>query len=455
MNIPTKLFQNDFPPEEFAARRAKLFDVVGREASALLQGAGPVRRSESFRQTNEFYYLCGVEVAQAYLLLDGRSRTSTLFLPHRDERRERSEGPGLSAEGASQMKTLTGVNAVCGFEELEKRLRGIATIYTPHSPAEGRARYRDDALYSEKCIAADPWEARPRREQRFIYRLLAMYPGITVRDLSPLLDGLRVVKSPLELAVMRRAGRLTALGLTEAMRGTRPGLFEYQLGAAAQYVFMVNGASGDGYRAIIGSGANAWFAHYYRNNCELRDGDLVLFDYAPDFGNYTSDIGRMWPVNGTYNAWQRELYGFMTRYHKAVLQHIRPGVLPAQVHEEAAAEMKPVVEATAFSKPAFAEAARKTLTFTGHLSHLVGMAVHDVGTYYDRPLQPGTVFAVDPQLWVPEEQLYIRVEDTVVVTQTGVEVLTTPAPLELDDIEATVGKGGILQSCPPMDAQSR
>jgi Xaa-Pro aminopeptidase len=89
-------------PKEFAARRARLYDLIGREACALLQGAGPVRRSESFRQTNEFYYLCSVEVAQAYLLLDGRSRTSTLFLPHRDERRKRSEGPGLSTEDASE-----------------------------------------------------------------------------------------------------------------------------------------------------------------------------------------------------------------------------------------------------------------------------------------------------------------------------------------------------------------
>jgi Xaa-Pro aminopeptidase len=443
------LYQTDFPAGEFAARWQKLFDKIGGDACALVQGAGPARRSEPFRQTNEFYYLCGVEVQQCYLLLDGRNRTSTLFVPHRDERRERSEGPGLAAEDASELKALTGVNEVCGPEELDKRLRGISTLYTPHSPAEGRAQYRDDVISSEKCIAADPWAARPGREQRFIYLLQARYPGIVVRDLSPHLDSLRIIKSPREIAVLRRAGQLTALAATEAMRCTRPGIYEFQLGAAAQYIYQVNGSMAESYRAIIGAGANAWYAHYHRNNAALAATDLVLFDYAPDYHYYTSDIGRMWPVNGKYNAWQRELYGFMTRYLKAILKHIRPGVLPAQILEEAAMEMKPILEATQFSKPAFEKAARDTLTFKGHLSHPVGMAVHDVGQYFERPLEPGLVISLDPQMWVPGEKLYVRVEDTVAVTATGVEVLTAAAPLELDQIETTVGTGGMLQRFPP------
>jgi Xaa-Pro aminopeptidase len=159
-------------------------------------------------------------------------------------------------------------------------------------------------------------------------------------------------------------------------------------------------------------------------------------DAAPECAHYTSDIGRMWPVNGTYAPWQRELYGYIVEYHKVLLSSIRPGVTPDQVMDEAAGNMRGVWEGWKFSKEPYREGTRRTLEFRGHLSHPVGMAVHDDGGYYHRPLLPGTVFAVDPQMWIPEERLYIRVEDTIVVTEDGIENLTSGAPLELDDVEA-------------------
>jgi Xaa-Pro aminopeptidase len=153
----------------------------------------------------------------------------------------------------------------------------------------------------------------------------------------------------------------------------------------------------------------------------------------------------MWPVNGTYSPLQRLLYGFMVEYHKQLLSRIRPGAEPAAILEESAAEMRSRIEATEFPEPIYREAALRTLDFPGHLSHTVGMAVHDVGTYMNAPLVPGTIFAVDPQMWVPEVKMYVRVEDTVVVTNDGVEVLTAAAPLELDDVEATMREDGLWQ----------
>jgi len=441
------LYQSDFPPAEFASRRAVLFDRIGPDACALVQGAGPSGRSELFRQSNEFYYLCGIESPQAYLLLDGRTRTTTLFLRHRDERQERSEGPTLSAEDAADVIELSGVDAVRPSEEIESCLKS-PVLYTPHSPAEGRATYRDEALHAQKLIAEDAWQAHTSREQRFISLLRKRYPGIEIRDVSPLLDEMRLYKSPAEIAVLRRAGRLTALAACEAMRCTRPGMFEYQLGAKAEYICRMNGAGGEGYRAIIASGDNIWFPHYGRNKSVLQEGDVVLFDWAPDFGYYTSDIGRTWPVAGRFTAQQRELYGFITRYHKELLRRLRPGVLPQQILDETALEMKAVIEATAFSKPIYEQAARRALEYKGHLSHPVGMAVHDVGKYWERPLQHGLVIAIDPQMWIPEEKLYVRVEDTVAVTKTGIENLTAMAPIELDAIEALVGNrsGSVTES---------
>nr|CAA9251713.1 hypothetical protein AVDCRST_MAG63-1961 [uncultured Armatimonadetes bacterium] len=446
-----RVLSEAFPAEEFAARRARVLDRIGAGAQALVQGAGPVRGFEVFRQTNECFYLCGIEVPQAYLLLDGGARTTTLFLPHRDPHAG-SEGDVLSAEDADEIRTQTGIDAVFGLEELGGRLRDdAAAVYTPHSPAEGRLASRDELLRSAKAVAADPWDAAPGREERLAERLRERRPGVEVRDLTPILDEMRITKSPREIEVMRRAGRLCALAVAEAMRSTRAGLFEYQVGAVADYLYSVNGARGYAYRPIIACGENIWYSHYFRNDSPLRDGELVLMDVAPDVHNYTSDIGRMWPVSGRYSPLQRELYGLVVEYHKALLRRIRPGALPGQVLAEAADDMRPVIERTPFSKPIYEQAARRLLDFKGHLSHPVGMAVHDVGNYLDRPMEPGLVFALDPQMWVPEERLYIRVEDTVAVTETGVEVLTNAAPLELDAVEAVMREDGLLQKLPPLE----
>jgi len=240
--------------------------------------------------------------------------------------------------------------------------------------------------------------------------------------------------------------------MMEAIRSTRPGLFEYHLDAAARYVYLVNGSRLEAYRSITASGTeNIWNAHYYRNMSELKDGDLVLMDYAPDYRYYVSDIGRMWPVSGKYSPWQRELLGFVLEYRNVILKRIRPGVTAAQIMEEAKAAMEPVFARTRFSKPVYEQAARRLVnTGGGVFSHPVGMTVHDDGPYIGAPLNPGQVFAVDPQLRVPEENLYIRYEDTVVVTADGVENFTNFLPSELEDIENLMKQEGIVQKLPPL-----
>jgi len=443
----TTLIARDFAPEELRARRKNVLERIGPDASALVQGAGPVRGFKPFRQTNEFYWLTGVETAQAYLWLDGRRGATTLFLPPRDERLERSDGPSLSAEDAGEARAATGVDEVRPLDLLERELRGTSSLFLPHSPAEGRAASRDVLVRAQKTAERDQWHSEQPREQALLDRLRW---GRKLRDLSPILDELRLIKSPRELELLRRAGALSAVAVREAMRSTRPGLREHHLEAVARYLFRLNGATGEGYCAIVASGSHIWHPHYFRNDDELRDGDLVLMDYAPDFRYYTSDIGRMWPVNGRYDAVQRELYEFMVRYHRALLARIRPGRLAAEILAETAKEMAGVIAATRFSKAIYEQAARRALEYAGHLSHPVGMAVHDVGDYRGRPLEPGMVFAVDPQMWVPEEKRYVRVEDTVAVTAEGVEVLTAAAPLDVDAVEAEIGVGGMVQAFPPL-----
>jgi Xaa-Pro aminopeptidase len=455
-------YQEDFPPDEFKARWAKVFDRIGADAVAVVQGAGLATGYNLPRQSNTFYYLSGIETPHAYLRLDGRTRTTTLYLPPRNERLERAEGRVYSADDAEVVARLVGVDAVKSTASMGERWPidegRAAAIYAEFAPAEGYAESRGELLQAQAAIAADPWDGRTSRESRFRELLLTRHPRVELRNLTPVLDAIRAVKSPREIALIRRASQIAGLGLMEAMRSTEAGVWEYQLDAAARYVFILNGARLDAYRPITASGTeNINNMHYYRSSRQLRDGDLVLMDYAPDYRYYVSDIGRVWPVSGKYLPWQRELLQFVLEYHKVVLSKVRPGVAPAQILAEAKQAMQPVFARTTFSKPIYGAAARRLVdTGGGALSHMVGMAVHDVGSYRDG-LQPGHVFSIDPQLRVPEENLYLRYEDTIVVTETGMENFTHFLPMELDAIEALVREQGIVQKMPagPSDAQLR
>lgn len=436
-------FQSWFDAAEFIARHEKVYDALGPAAVAVVQGGGPVSGFETFRQTNDFFYLTGVEVPQAYLLLDGRNRRSQLYLPHGDERMASIEGKEPCAEDREELIRRTGCSDVRALEFLEEDLQGVRMLYTPQAPAEGALACQDTLRHQAKLNARDPWVNHQSRESFFSAKLQERVPGVEIGDLSPVLFGLRAYKSPAEIKVMRYSGKLSAMGVIEAMKQTRAGMYEYQLGAIADKIFIENGARGPGYRPIIATGHNIWMMHYYRNNCMLKEGEWVLMDYAPDLCNYTNDIGRMWPVNGTYSREQRELYGVVVKYHQTLLEVIRPGYLPAVMLKEAAQKMEEYLRKNPFSKPVYERAARRMIASDKAFTHHVGLSVHDGSSYTDKdtPFKPGLVFALDPQLWVPEEELYVRVEDTVVITNEGVESLTSLAPHELDEVEALVGKG--------------
>ncbi len=176
-------------------------------------------------------------------------------------------------------------------------------------------------------------------------------------DLCPILDEMRAIKSEKEIALLRRAGKLCARGIIDAMRSTKPGVMEYHLEAVMRYHYLAGGARDAAYKAIVAGGKNGWHAHYNANASVLEDGDLVLVDSAPDFQYYTSDIGRMWPVNGTYTNGQRELYGFIVEYHKVLLSIIKPGLTSVEITTKAAQIMTDRFDEFSFSKDSYKQAA--------------------------------------------------------------------------------------------------
>ena len=458
-------FRQDFPTEEFAARRARVFDSIGSSSLALIQGAPSPPGYTRFRQSNEFYYLCGIEVPHAYLLLDGAAKRTLLYLPHRNAGRERGEGKLLSAEDADEVKKLSGVDDVFGIDLLPEHLaryaRGtsVRTLFTPFSPAEGTAMSRDLAVRVIGDYAADPFDGRASREGEFIQLIRVRFPQFTVNDLTPTIDQLRLIKSPREITMIEKATRLSGLALMEAMRSTVPDIYEYELDAVAKYVFYRDGAQGDAYFSLIASGQNAFWPHYNAGQRKMLDGDFLLMDYAPDVGYYMADVTRMWPVNGKFSPWQRELYGFYLTCYRAILHHIRPGFTAQVIKQEAVGDMESALATTKFSKPEYERAAREFVSSYKQsatnprttLGHWVGMATHDVGTD-SGPLRAGMVFTIEPALVVPEEKVYVRLEDMIVITETGARIISDFVPMDIAGIEKVMQEEGMLQKYPRMKA---
>jgi Xaa-Pro aminopeptidase len=288
----------------------------------------------------------------------------------------------------------------------------------------------------------DPWDGRDSREATFIAKLKQAAPQSEVKNLDPIVNNLRAVKSPREIAVIREATRIAGLGIIEAMRDAKPGMHEYELQADAEFVFKKNGALGGSYFALIAAGQNTYYTHYNRNTGVLEDGDLVQFDYAPDFKYYQSDVTRVFPANGVFTPRQREAYGIYLKLYQAVMTSIQVHMTPADVIKAAVVKMDAIMASYKFDDPkiqnaakAFVENYRRQSANARSLGHTVGLEVHDAGNLGGPTLEPGRIFTIEPEMRIEEDHTGIRLEDMILITPTGYEVLSGFVPIEIDDIE--------------------
>lgn len=447
------LFTDALPKEEFAARRSRVMATIG-DGIVVIQGATETSSYERFRQSNQFFYLTGVEVPRAILTIDGRAKVSTLYLLARNERMERSEGPVLVP--GDEAARLTGIERVLSRDEFIAAVKsfGDRIVYTPYRGETGSAGTPDREAAHAAARRADPWDNRPSREQWFLTKLHEHAPRIEVRDLDPIVDAMRLIKSPAEIALVREATRIAGLGIMEAMRSAAPGMYEYEVGAIADYLFRTHNSQGVGYYALVATGTNAAWPHYHASQAKLREGDMVLFDYAPDFKYYTSDVTRMFPANGKFTADQKERYTIYLRLYQALMTSIRPGKA-GTILREAVKKMDAIMASFTFANPKNKEAAtrfvegyRKRADSSaergGGLGHMVGMEVHDVTVPFDE-LKPGMIFTIEPALTIPEDRVYVRLEDVILITPTGYENLSAFVPVEVDDIEKLMAESGFAE----------
>jgi Xaa-Pro aminopeptidase len=440
-----------FPPAEFAARRARVIEQIG-SGVAIIQGTTERPGEQPFRQNNQFFYLCGVAEPRAILLVDGRAGTATVFLQPRNERREqRAFGPGLYP--GPEAAAVTGVDAVRAREEFATVLSAVAaegrSIYTPFRPEVLGEASSGDPAAMWRATKADPWDGRVSREEAFVAKLRAAAPSSEVKDLDPIIDALRLIKSPREIAIIREATRISGLAIMEAMRDAQPGMYEYELQASADYTFKKLGAYGPSYFALIATGTNTYYTHYHKATTRLNDGDLVQIDYGPDYKYYQGDVTRVFPAGGRFTPRQREHYGIALRLYRALLTSIRPRATAQDIIKDAVVKMDAAMAAFPFTDPRIRAAAAayveryRTSRATG-LGHHVGMEVHDVrGPNPPATLEPGMVFTIEPALLLEDERLGIRLEDMLLVTETGVENLSAFVPIEVDTIETLMAQKGL------------
>lgn len=413
--------RSELPQEELVARRQALMRQVG-QGVILLFGNDRRESAAHFEQDNDFYYLTGCSEQNAVLVMVPKTGESFMFLPEQNPREMMIEGANLlrDPDGARKLG-LTAIHPSTYLDEylvrnLPRLGNGLHMRLSPRDSIDG-ARYESDLFLARRArlhyndqVPIDYYRVAKLRER---------YPAATFHDVTPAIDEMRMIKSPAEIAILRRNGELSAEGVRQAILATRPGVFEYEIEAAAMHVVLARGARA-AYAPIVGSGPNSCIWHYDANNRQTQAGDLVLMDFGARLDHMAMDITRTWPVSGRFTPDQRKVYEQVLEVQKACIAAYRPGVTEQDVEREVAEALK-----------------RKGVDageLKGSFGHGVGLAVHDVGVI--TRLREGMVFAIEPALYFSDRNIGVRIEDTVLITKTGCEVLSRSVPKEIDEIEA-------------------
>jgi Xaa-Pro aminopeptidase len=408
-------------PAEYAGRRARLAALADTDAAVVFRAADFRVRSGDvsyrYRQESNLLYLTGITEPNVTLLLvphgvavDGKAWTLLLFAPA-------ARAKELKASGAFSDGVVLDANR---FEEIFPLIAGsVRSLYiSPLDPG-----FVNDWL-NNKAIFLDQ-EARQRLRER--------YPSLRIRNAGPLVAGLRECKSAAELDLIRSAIRITGDGIRHAITVCKPGAREFELQAAVEYEMFRQGADYTSFPSIIASGPNSIILHYDENRREMRAGEVVVVDVGAEFGGYAADVTRTLPVSGSFTEAERKVYSTVLRAQEETIRLIRPGVHWSALEAKA----REVLSAGGFGR------------YMPHgVSHHVGIDVHDVGSL--DTLKAGMVITVEPGIYVPETDTVVapayrgfgvRIEDDVLVTPDGSEVLSSGIPKDIVTLENLVRKG--------------
>ncbi|PIE24745.1 MAG: Xaa-Pro aminopeptidase [Planctomycetota bacterium] len=433
-------------PEIYRARRQKLLDQLGGAPLLLRAAPTQLRNGDvqySYRQDSNFYYLTGFEEPESVLLaipeLNGRKKShrTILFVRPKNKEREIWDGARCGTRGA--IKDF-GAHESYPIEELSERFQALSQDWNQLAHGLGADPQFDAELLGH---FSKRFSGRPRRNQ-----------GIPqIIDPRPALHAMRCKKDAHEVEIMQVAADITAEGHITAMAVAEPGMYEFELQAEMEAAFRHGGSPRNGYDSILASGNNANTLHYIENKRRMRSGDLVLIDAGAEFGHYSADVTRTFPVNGTFTEAQKAVYSAVLRVQKKCARALKPGMSYKRWTELAARELcKELLGLGALrgrADTAFKKHSYRDFYMHG-LGHYLGMDVHDCGAYETpegKPItfEPGMVLTIEPGLYfatnnkkAPKELrgIGVRIEDNYLVTKDGNRNLTEAIPKEIRDVEA-------------------
>ena len=435
-------------PEMFANHRRRLFEALDDGDAVLLFGAPHHLRNGDaefkYRPDSDVYHLTGWDAPEvAVLLRPNADHPFVMFVQKRDPAMETWTGRRWGPEGA---KTRFGADEAYDYAELAAKLPELLQGYKSL-----HYRVADDADRDRLLMGALKSARRKARRNGLDVPDAFIDPGRVLHEL-------RLIKTDHEIAVMKKAAEITCEAHRKAMEQTAPGVTEYEIESVIEHTFRVGGGNGPGYTSIVGSGPNATILHYIENSDAMKDGDLVCVDAGCEYGFYTADVTRTWPVSGTFSRPQTELYQVVLDAQEAAIAQAVEGNSMRSVHQVTVRVLtEGMVRLGLLSGNVDDLIAEETFRryYMHGTSHWLGLDVHDVGAYFkdgdSRPLEPGMVLTIEPGIYVAEDDqdapaayrgIGIRIEDDVLVTPGGNLVLTAAAPKSISDVEAAVSGQG-------------
>lgn len=426
---------------EYATRRKQLMQKIGPTGIMILPGAPMAHRngdySYPYRQHSDLYYLTGFTEPEAAAILAPHRQEGEFILFNRPKNREQETWEGIRA-GQPGAREIYGANEAFSIEDIEKKLPELLDGRTEIHYALGLNKTFDRMLI--RVINKIRGKIRN-----------GILPPVSFVDITETVHEMRLIKSAAEIDVMRKSAQISAEGHARAMRACKPGIMEYQLEAELMHEFQHQGARYPAYTSIVGGGANACILHYVENDQAIKEGDLVLIDAGAEYQYYAADITRTFPANGVFSQEQRAIYQLVLDAQLAAIDAAKPGKLWTDMHDIVIKIITQGLLDLGILKGNLDELIEKQayLPFYMHkFGHWLGLDVHDVGRYKIqnqwRPLQEGMVFTIEPGIYISADipdvdkrwhNIGVRIEDDLLITAKGNEVLSKDAPKHIADIE--------------------
>ena len=381
-----------------------------------------------FEQHRDIFYLSGVDQEESILILSPNSKNpdhkEVLFLKETNERIAVWEGEKLDRKNAFEVSGVKTVYWLTQFDSIFKQMMSeVDAIY----------------LNTNEHLRADT--TVETRDDRFTKKVKVDYPSHQVRRGAPIMHKLRSIKNKIEIDLMQHACDLTKSGIQRLLKFIKPGVWEYEIEAELMHDFLRNKSRGFAYTPIVASGPNACVLHYIQNNAQCKDGDIILLDVGAEYANYASDLSRSIPVNGRYTARQKDVYNSVLHVKKEAEKLLVPGTVMNEYHKEVGSLMEAellklnLIDKTDIKNQAPDWPAYKKYFMHG-TSHFIGLDTHDVGLW-NEPIKAGMAFTCEPGIYIPEEGLGIRIEDDLIVQESGEPLnLMRDIPIEVDEIES-------------------